>query len=143
MARELTEQQLLDKLHKFFRSYDGEHIQDSTEEKKNFDKELAEIVHDAVKNWGLQKTIDFVDSHPYEFSKYDISIGVRKMSDVKENRFFSWLYESINRKRAQLYKKSAKSLEEKFDIPSERKHGSRTFNDMYVTGDYIMPKRQK
>ena len=141
MAKELSNQELLDKLHTFFKKHNHEHMKSS--EAADFYKELDKIMHDAIKSWGLGTTTKFAEKYAQEFSKYDIEIDHLKMSDVKENTYFSWLFPSIDRRRKELYKKSAKSLEEKFGISSERKHGVRTMNDMYVSGPYLLKEKYK
>ena len=141
MAKELSNQELLDKLHAFFKKYNHEHMKSS--EAADFYKELDKIMHDAIKSWGLDKTTRFAEKYAQEFGKYDINIDHLKMSDVTENTYFSWLFPSIERRRKELYKKSTKSLEEKFGISGERKHGVRTMNGIYVSGPYLLKEKHK
>ena len=139
MANELTEQQLLDTLHAFFKRHNREHM--SSKDATEFNQELQDIMDNAVKNFGLQKTTDFAIKHATEFGKYDIEIDNLKMSDVVENRFDSWLFKPINNKREALYGKATKSLQDKFGINSKRKKGVRSMNGMYVSGPYIMTEK--
>lgn len=149
MAQEITEQELLNQLHWFFNSYNNKHIRTRREmlyefEQKNshptkeqkeefkksiaqgrlevdrFDNELKEIMQKAIKNWGLKKTKEFIDKHAWDFANYDISVGTRKMSDVKKDKIFSFLLGPINDKHRELYKKSVKNLKDKIGIDVER-----------------------
>ena len=149
MAKEITEQELLNQLHRFFNSYNNKHIRTRTQmvnefERKNsrptkeqkeefkksiaqgcleldrFDNELKEIMQRAIKNWGLKKTEEFIDKHAWDFANYDISVGTRKMSDVKKDKRFSFLRGPISDKHRELYKKSVKNLKDKIGIDVER-----------------------